>query len=47
MFFSLPAIVNRDGVVRVLSIPLNRSEQEALAASAEVLKQYIAALRFL
>jgi L-lactate dehydrogenase len=44
VFFSLPAIINRDGVARVLSIPLSRSEQEALKGSAEVLKQYIAAL---
>jgi L-lactate dehydrogenase len=44
VFFSLPAIVNRDGVARVLSIPLNRSEQEALEASAEAVKQHIAAL---
>jgi L-lactate dehydrogenase len=44
VFFSLPAIVNRDGVARVLSIPLNPSEQEALEASAEAVKQHIAAL---
>jgi L-lactate dehydrogenase len=44
VFFSLPAIINRDGVARVLSVPLNRSEQEALEASAEAVKQHIAAL---
>jgi L-lactate dehydrogenase len=44
VFLSLPAIVNREGVARVLSIPLNRSEQEALEASAGAVKQHIAAL---
>jgi L-lactate dehydrogenase len=42
---SLPAIINRDGVARVLSIPLNESERKALEASAGVLKQHIAILR--
>lgn len=43
VFFSLPAIVNRDGVARVPFIALDRSEQEALEASAETVKQHIAA----
>jgi L-lactate dehydrogenase len=38
---SLPTIISRSGVDRVLSIPLNASEQRALQASAEALKQYI------
>ena len=38
---SLPTIISRSGVDRVLSIPLNASEQQALQASAEALKQYI------
>jgi L-lactate dehydrogenase len=42
---SLPAIINRDGIARVLSIPLNESERKALEASAGVLKQHIAILR--
>ena len=44
LFFSLPAIINRDGVAGVLSIPLNRSEQKALETPAEAVKQYVAAL---
>ena len=43
VFFSLPAIVNRDEVARVPFIPLDRSEQEARETSAEAVKQHIAA----
>jgi L-lactate dehydrogenase len=39
---SLPAIINRDGVVRVLPISLNPSERKALEASADILKGQIA-----
>jgi L-lactate dehydrogenase len=42
---SLPTIITRDGVARAVPIPLNASERQALEASAETLKQYIAALR--
>lgn len=41
---SLPSIINRDGVARVLSIPLNETEKQALHKSADILKQYIATL---
>jgi len=41
---SLPSVITRDGVARVLSIPLDTSEREALKASAETLRRYIAAL---
>jgi L-lactate dehydrogenase len=41
---SLPAIINRDGVARVLPIPLNQSERQALEASAEILREHIATL---
>jgi L-lactate dehydrogenase len=41
---SLPATINRNGVGRLLSIPLNEAEQRALKASAEILKGYIATL---
>ena len=41
---SLPAIINREGVARVLAIQLNQSEREALNASAEILRQHIAML---
>lgn len=41
---SLPAIINRDGIARVLSIPLSSSERRALEASAEILKEHIALL---
>ena len=42
---SLPTIITRDGVARVVSIPLDASERHALEASAETLKQYIATLK--
>ena len=41
---SLPTIVGREGIKRVLPISLNPSEDEALRASAQVLKTYIATL---
>jgi L-lactate dehydrogenase len=41
---SLPTIITRDGVARVVSIPLDASERQALEASAETLKHYIATL---
>jgi L-lactate dehydrogenase len=39
---SLPAVINREGVARVLPISLNPSERKALEISAEVLRQHIA-----
>jgi L-lactate dehydrogenase len=41
---SLPTIIARDGVARVVSIPLDASERQALETSAETLKHYVAAL---
>jgi len=41
---SLPSIVDRDGVARVLSVPLNSCERKALEASAEAIKRGIAVL---
>ena len=41
---SLPAVISRDGVARVLPVPMSASERKALEASAQTLKQYIAAL---
>lgn len=41
---SLPAVINRDGVAKVLSVPLSPSERRALEESANLLKQHIAAL---
>jgi L-lactate dehydrogenase len=41
---SLPAIIDRQGVVRVLPVSLNSSEGKALEASAEVVKRNIATL---
>jgi L-lactate dehydrogenase len=41
---SLPSIVNRSGIARVLSVSLNSSEQKALETSAEVVKRNIARL---
>jgi len=37
---SLPAVINRNGIARVLSIPLSSSERRALEASAEILKEH-------
>jgi L-lactate dehydrogenase len=42
---SLPTIISRDGVARVVSIPLNAAERQALEASADTLKQHIATLK--
>jgi L-lactate dehydrogenase len=41
---SLPTIISRGGIDRVLSIPLNVSEEQSLRASAETLKGYIGSL---
>ena len=41
---SLPTVINRDGVARVLPISLNPAERSALEASAETLKEHVAAL---
>jgi L-lactate dehydrogenase len=41
---SLPSVINRDGVARVLPIPLNDAEKQALRASAEILKQHLSLL---
>jgi L-lactate dehydrogenase len=41
---SLPAIINRDGVARVLPVSLDAAERKALEASADILKRYIAML---
>lgn len=44
VFLSLPAVINRDGIVRVLPIPLSPSERRALEVSANVLKEQITVL---
>jgi L-lactate dehydrogenase len=41
---SLPSIVDRNGIARVLSVPLSSSERKALETSAEVVKRGIAIL---
>ena len=41
---SLPSIVDRHGIARVLPVALSRSERKALEASAEVVKRNIATL---
>jgi L-lactate dehydrogenase len=41
---SLPSIIDRQGVARVLPVALNSSERAALEASAETVKRGIAAL---
>jgi len=44
---SLPSVVNRNGIARVLPISVNAAEKEAVHASAEVLKQHLATLEIL
>ena len=41
---SLPSVINREGVARVLPIPLNESEEQAVKASAEILRKHNAML---
>jgi hypothetical protein len=41
---SLPSIVDRHGITRVLPVALNHSERKALEASAEVVRRNIASL---
>lgn len=41
---SLPAIINRNGIAKVLSIPLSPSERRGLEASARILKEQIGEL---
>jgi L-lactate dehydrogenase len=41
---SLPSIVDRHGIARVLSVVLNSSERKALEASADVVRGHIASL---
>lgn len=41
---SLPAIVNRNGISRVLSVPLNSAERDGLESSAAMLRHHIATL---
>jgi len=44
VFLSLPAIINRNGVARVLPIPLSTPERCALETSACILKEHYASL---
>jgi L-lactate dehydrogenase len=41
---SLPSVLTRDGIARVLPIPLNDAEKQAVRASAEILKRHLASL---
>lgn len=43
---SLPTIINRGGVGRVLSVPLNDAERKSLETSAEIMKRHIASLDY-
>jgi malate/lactate dehydrogenase len=43
---SLLAIINRDGITRVLHLPLNEGEKKALQGSANTLKTHISSLDF-
>jgi L-lactate dehydrogenase len=42
---SLPTIITRNGLARVLTIPLDASEKRALETSAETLRRHISALK--
>lgn len=42
---SLPAVINRQGVARVLELPLNAAEQTALEKSARIIQEAIASIR--
>ncbi len=44
VFLSLPCVVNRKGINRVLKIPLSTQEQQSLRKSAEIIKKYISHL---
>jgi L-lactate dehydrogenase len=41
VYLSLPAVVDRGGVERVLHLPLNEQEMEALHESAAVLRRVL------
>jgi len=41
VYLSLPAVINRKGVERVLNLPLNEQETEALRQSAAVLHRVL------
>ena len=45
IFYSLPAIINRNGVKKVLSVPLSQEEQEKLEFCIETLKESSKALK--
>ena len=47
LYLSLPAVVNGNGIARVLSVPLNEAEMSALRASAAILKERMALLNIL
>ncbi len=44
VFLSLPAVVNRNGIGRVINVQLDPSESQAIRSSAEILKKYITIL---
>ena len=45
VYLSLPCVVGRDGVERVIEIPLDESERDGLRASADVLRTTIEKMR--
>lgn len=44
VYLSLPCVVGRDGVERVIALPLDEAEQTGLRASAEVLRRTLASV---
>jgi L-lactate dehydrogenase len=45
VYLSLPCVIGRRGIERVIELPLNESEQAGLRASAEVLRRTLESLR--
>jgi len=41
LYIGVPAIINRDGIRKLIELPLNETEQEQFKNSAETLKQII------
>ncbi|MCA1637333.1 MAG: hypothetical protein LC768_03180 [Acidobacteria bacterium] len=42
---SLPCVVGRDGVEKIVEVPLDDAEREGLLASADLLKRKLAELK--
>lgn len=45
VYLSLPCVVGRDGVERVIEIPLDDGERDGLRASADILRRTVESMR--